>query len=560
MRRFFYRSLLPASLILFLGVVVGMNVDGSSDADDTIEQLRKLEDAYLLINRQYVEDVDASDMTEVSIESMLERLDPHSSYIDAERMKSLQEGYQGSFGGIGIWFEAPPDDTARVSSIISDGPSESAGLMPGDRIYEVNDSSIVGMNSLEIQDRIKGPIGTDVTLSVKRPGVDASITFEITRASIPLYSIDATYMMDDETGYLRIGRFAMTTHDEFVEKVGELKARGMQRLVLDLRGNPGGIKSTAVMIADEMLDGEGVIVSTKGRSERENDVDRITRGGLLAHESVIVLTDEQTASGSEIIAGALQDHDRALIVGRRTFGKGLVQRPFQLRDGSVLQMTVARYYMPSGRLIQTPYEDGERQSYYEQKFEDFEDAVYDPATYLDDIPDSLRYETLHGRTVFGGGGVMPDVVVAPDTLSEMATPIVSNSLRAGLPFLFIRDQFNTDGRDLRSEWDGRRDEFLATFEVSDDLWNRYVEYMKENDFSIGLEADHDEKVFTVSELNDGRETLEVILKARMAQRLYKSEAWYPVYNQIDPVVQTALDLWDSASSLAGVAGNSVSGG
>lgn len=560
MRRFFSRSLLPASLILFLGVVVGMNVDGRSDTDDTIEQLRKLEDAYLLINRQYVHEVDASDMTEVSIESMLERLDPHSSYIDAERMKSLQEGYQGSFGGIGIWFEAPPEDTARVSSIISDGPSESAGLMPGDRIFEVDDSTIVGMNSLEIQDRIKGPIGTDVVLSIKRPGVDEPIMFEITRASIPLYSIDATYMMDDETGYLRIGRFALTTHDEFVEKVRELKSQGMSRLVLDLRGNPGGIKSTAVMIADEMLDGEGTIVSTRGRNERENDVDRITRGGILADETVIVLVDEQTASGSEIIAGALQDHDRALIVGRRTFGKGLVQRPFQLRDGSVLQMTVARYYMPSGRLIQTPYEDGERSSYYEQKFEDFEDAVYDPAKYLEDIPDSLRYETEHGRTVFGGGGVMPDVVVAPDTLSVMAAPIVSNSLRAGLPFLFVRDMFNTDGRDLRSRWDDRRDEFVATFEITDEMWSRYVEYMKENEFSFDSSPDHENNVFTPEELTEGRETLEVMLKARMAQRLYKSEAWYPVYNPIDPVVQTALGLWDSASALAGVAGTSINGG
>lgn len=560
MRRFFTRSLLPAGLILFLGVVVGMNVDGRSNPDDTIEQLRKLEDAYLLINRQYVEDVSASDMTETSIESMLERLDPHSSYIDAEQMKSLQEGYQGSFGGIGIWFEAPPEDTARVSSIISDGPSESVGLMPGDRIFEVDDSTVVGLNSLEIQDRIKGPIGTEVTLTVKRPGVDDPITFEITRESIPLYSIDATYMMDGETGYLRIGRFAMTTHDEFVEKVRELKAQGMSRLVLDLRGNPGGIKSTAVLIADEMLGGEGTIVSTRGRNEGENDVDRITPGGLLADETVIVLVDEQTASGSEIIAGALQDHDRALIVGRRTFGKGLVQRPFQLRDGSVLQMTVARYYMPSGRLIQTPYENGERTSYYEQKFEDFEDAVYDPVNYLDHIPDSLRFETLHGRTVFGGGGVMPDVVVAPDTLSALAAPIVSNSLRAGLPFLFIRDKFETEGPGLRAEWEGRRDEFVASFEVSDDMWNRYVAYMKENDISIDAPANHAENVFTPEDLAEGRETLEVILKARMAQRLFKSEAWYPVYNGIDPVVQTALGLWDSASALAGVPGGSMNGG
>jgi len=366
------RYILPFSLVLALGTGVGLTMDGFFSQDDTYEQLQKLEEAFLLINRQYVEEVSASEMAEESIRAMLKKLDPHSSYIDAMAIIRVQEEYKGSFGGIGIWFEAPVSDTAKVTSTIPDGPSEAVGLMAGDRMIAVDDSVIIGMGSLSIQDLIKGPKGTNVDITVVRPGVREPIVFTITRATIPLYSVDASYMMDERTGYVRIGRFSLTTHQEFVEHVTRLKSQGLERLILDLRGNPGGIKRTAVQIADEMLGGSGVIVTTEGRNPRENEIDRIRPGGQLLEEPVIILVNESTASGSEIIAGALQDHDRALIVGRRTFGKGLVQRPFQLKDGSVVQMTVARYYMPSGRLIQTPYELGDIQDYYSYKLFYFE--------------------------------------------------------------------------------------------------------------------------------------------------------------------------------------------
>jgi len=547
------RFFLPTLIVFALGTLLGLTVDGLFSDDDTVEQLQKLEDAYILINRQYVENVDPSTMTEEAILAMLKKLDPHSSYIDAQTMKKVGEEYQGVFGGIGIWFESPIGDTSKVTSTIPDGPSEAAGLLTGDRLVAVDDTSIVGFGSLDIQDLIKGDIGTKVKITVVRPRMKNPIDFMLTRANIPLYSIDAGYMLDDITGYIRIGRFAMTTHQEFVEHVQRLKKEGMKQLVLDLRGNPGGIKQTAVQIADEMLDGEGVIVSTQGRVARENEIDQVTKGGLLIDEPIIILVDESTASGSEIVAGALQDHDRALIVGRRTFGKGLVQRPFQMRDGSVIQMTVARCYMPSGRLIQTPYDIGHFEDYYKDKFADFEEATYHPAKYLSEIPDSLHYKTLHGRDVFGGGGVMPDAVMAPDSTSALVSPLVQFSLVRGLSFLYASHFLDTDGLDFRAKWASNREQFFASFQVDDAMWDQFVAHSKKNGLEIGGESTDDKPTFTQSELDMYRGTLSVIIKARIAQRLYRSEAWYPVFNSIDPLLISAQTMWKDAESLAKLA-------
>lgn len=542
--------LLPFSLVLAIGTGLGLTVDNLFGQDDTYEQLQKMEDAFLLIHRQYVEEVDASELAESAILAMLQELDPHSSYIDVETIGRVQEDYRGTFGGIGIWFEAPPEDTAKVTSTIPDGPGEAVGLMAGDRMIAVNDSSIIGMASIPIQNLIKGPVGTPVTLTIKRPGVSVPFDVVITRATIPLYSVDSSYMIDDQTGYVRIGRFALTTHDEFVDHVTRLKSQGMQRLVLDLRGNPGGIKETAVRIADEMLIEPGVIVTTEGRDPRENIIDRVTPGGLLPKEPVIILVDESTASGSEIIAGAVQDHDRALIVGRRTFGKGLVQRPFQLRDGSVLQMTVARYFMPSGRLIQTHYEEGDLEDYYSEKFDDYEQATYRPDEYLADIPDSLRFRTDNGRLVFGGGGVMPDIVIAPDSTSDLNAPIVTESVRRGWAFLYARDIFDTDRLGLRAKWAQNPDGFYSGFEITQELWNGFIDHAKENGLVIGSSAEGEDVAFSAADLETSRATLEVILKARIAQRLYRSEAWYPVFNQIDPIMNQLDGLWKHAVSLS----------
>jgi len=565
MKRTFSRYLLPGLLIFTIGGFLGMRLDANSEKGDPLEQLRKVEDTFMLIDRQYVEEVDEEKLAESAIEAMLKQLDPHSVYIDAENVRKVQDEYKGSFGGIGIWFEVPVDDTARVTSTFPDGPGEGVGVMAGDRMIAVDGKNIIGVGSLEIQNMIKGPKNTPVTLTVSRPGVRNPIDFRIIRQIIPLYSVDAGYMLDGETGYIRIGRFAMTTPDEFRTKVNELKKEGLKRLIIDLRGNPGGVKDAAVDVADEMLDGRGVIVTTRGRNPRENEVDPVTPGGVLSSEPVIVLVDESSASGSEIVAGALQDHDRALIVGRRTFGKGLVQRPFQLDDGSIVQMTVARYYMPSGRLIQTPYENGELEDYYKQKFSNYEEAVLHPETYLSDLPDSLKYQTDHGRTVFGGGGVMPDVVIPPDSTLPLNSLIVQSMLRNGTPFLFVRETIDTD-HSLRDEWKDRRDDFVNSFHVDGAFWDAFVRYAEANHFSFNAtQADPSEGAFTAAELSAARPTLETILKARIAQRLFRGDAWYPVFNSIDPVLQASLKLWSNAETLsayhgAGGAGPQVQGG
>jgi carboxyl-terminal processing protease len=325
----------------------------------------------------------------------------------------------------------------------------------------------------------------------------------------------------------------------------------MQRVVIDLRGNPGGIKMTAVQIADELLSGSGVIVTTEGRDPRENEIDRITPGGLLTQEPVIILVDEQTASGSEIISGALQDHDRALIVGRRTFGKGLVQRPFQLRDGSVVQMTVARYFMPSGRLIQTPYETGNLDAYYADKFDDYEEATYRPEQYLSHFPDSLRYSTGNGRLVFGGGGVMPDIVIPPDSTSDLNAEVVQASIRRGWAFLYAREFFETpEGLALRQEWAQQPDRFFNEFSVAPSHWDGFVDYAENNGLSDTADEGSSGEAFEPEDLEAYRGILEVVLKARMAQRLYRSEAWYPVFNSIDPMIAQLDGLWVHARSLA----------
>ncbi|GMQ80776.1 MAG: S41 family peptidase [Rhodothermia bacterium] len=558
------RYLIPALLVFGLGGVLGMSLNGRPD-DDPFEQLKKIQETFMLITQQYVEDVNPEQLAEGAIQAMIKELDPHTIYIDAENVPAVQDQYMGSFGGIGIWFEVPANDTARVTSTFPDGPSERLGIMAGDRMIAVDNDNVVGVASLKIQNKIKGPVNTIVKLTVARPGVKQPLEFNITRAKIPLFSVDASYMIDEQTGYVRIGRFALTTAQEFRDHVGRLKSQGLERLIVDLRGNPGGVKGAAVDVADEMLDGSGIILSTRGRNPRENEIDRITKGGTFSVKPVIVLVDESSASGSEIVAGALQDHDRALIVGRRTFGKGLVQRPFQLNDGSIVQMTVARYYMPSGRLIQTPYSNGETEAYYAEKFSNYEQTVLDPQAYLADIPDSLKFTTDHGRTVFGGGGVMPDVVIAPDTLSTLSSPLVQSMLRTGVPFLFVRKIVDLDSN-LRSTWNDRKDEFIDEYVVPQSTWDRFLDFSEENGYTISSEeSDHKKGLFTRDEFLKSRSVLAVMLKARIAQRLFRSEAWYPVFNQIDPVVQAALEQWTNAEALSafhapGAQRSSVRGG
>ena len=339
--KLFKNYALSGFFILAIGLVLGLNLEAALSSDnDTYEQLQKLENAFIIIQRQYVDEADPKVLVESAVLGMLEELDPHSIYISPEEIDELQESYKGSFGGIGVLFEVI-NDTIRVVSTITDGPSDDVGIIAGDRIIAIDDSSAIGFTSRDVQKHLKGKIGTPVDVTVHRPRARAPLNFTITRDRIPLYTVDASYMVDDATGYVRVDRFAMTTYQEFKEHTDALRKQGMERLIIDLRHNGGGIMESAEKIADELIAGNKTLVYTKGRNSQFDKVVRSTNGGSLEQMPVIVLVNEYSASASEIVAGALQDHDRALIVGRRTFGKGLVQSQFQLPDRSVLQMTIS---------------------------------------------------------------------------------------------------------------------------------------------------------------------------------------------------------------------------
>ncbi len=540
---------LSGLFILSIGLILGLNLEAVLSPDnDTYEQLQKLENAFMIIQGQYVDEADPKKLVESAVLGMLEELDPHSIYISSEEIDELQETYKGSFGGIGVLFEVI-DDTIRVVSIITDGPSDKVGIVAGDRIIAIDDSSSIGFSSRDVQKHLKGKIGTKVDVIVHRLRNDEPLEFKITRGRIPLYTIDASYMVDDVTGYVRIDRFAMTTYQEFKEHTDRLKGQGMERLIIDLRYNGGGIMESAEKIADELIPGNKTIVYTKGRNAQYDKVVRSTNGGTLEDHPVIVLVNEYSASASEIVAGALQDHDRALIVGRRTFGKGLVQSQFQLPDRSVLQMTISRYYTPSGRLIQTPYENGDLDDYYSKKALTRSES-FSSNEYADTIPDSLKFYTSQNRIVYGGGGILPDFILPLDTLnSDVASTIIGGTLDQ----LFARQWFEDHEQRYRDEWGERRDEFIADYSVEPELWDAFWVYLEDKGIEVtddDARADVEKDVFTADDVASQRETFETRLKALLARQLYGRGVWHPIVNSIDPEINEALKLWNLAEELA----------
>ncbi|MCY4223343.1 MAG: S41 family peptidase [Bacteroidetes bacterium] len=539
-------KILLGVLILVAGVLLGMRLE-SALPDDTRDALQKLEQAFLLIHQRYVEDVDSGDLAENALEGMLDELDPHSAYIDAETMRRVEEDFSGGFEGIGISFEFVPgddgQDTLTVLSVIPGGPSEKVGLHSGDRIIEVDQESTIGYSSIDVQRTLKGPRGTTVNIVVLRPGYSAPIDFSIVRDRIPLHTVDVAYMIDDVTGFIKVNRFAGTTHREFREAVEKLQALGMQRLMLDLRGNSGGYMEMAVQLSDEFLPENAIIVSQKGRIREANHSFSSTSNGLLEQEPIIVLVNESSASASEIVAGALQDHDRGLIVGRRTFGKGLVQQQHLLPDGSAMRVTIARYYTPSGRLIQTPYEDGHREDYYNSKQElHSNSALLSAEQILQSIPDSLLYETAGGRVVLGGGGILPDYIVDLDSASLFLREIFSKDIAN----TYARMWYDREGESLTQQWQDQREEFFESFEVDDTEFQGFLDYAQVRGIQFGSE----EGAFDTDDVDSDKSYLKARIKARLAVRLFDLEAFYPIMHPEDQTLQAALQLWDKAKILA----------
>jgi len=541
------------SIALLAAVVLGVQLDSQVLNVDTTEALQKIEDVFVLINKRYVDEVDASVVAQSAIQGMLKDLDPHSIYFDVEQLKGETEQFDAAFEGIGISYELlrgkDGADTLAVLNVLPGGPSEDVGLQSGDRIMFVDGRTTIGYKDVDVRKNLKGPRGSEVTISVQRPGVDELIKFDIVRDKIPIYTLDAAYMMDDGTGYIRLNRFARTTYNEFMSSLRQLKARGMERVVLDLRGNRGGYMEMAVRISGEFLKEGQLIVSQKGTTADSHDSFYATSGGLWESGPVMVLVDGGSASASEIVAGALQDHDRALIVGRRSFGKGLVQKQYGLRDGSALRLTVARYYTPSGRLIQTAYDDGDRTDYYATKAaQRRSDGTQSSADLLSDVADSLKYPTSSGRTVIAGGGIIPDYIVPSDSLSALMQAVLGPSLENQ----FIRTWVDLYGASLKNTWGDTQNRFVASFVVSDEMVEAFMSYVADKGVVIGERESEAEapKNFTLADLAADREKLDTLLKGRLATRLYDRSAWYPVWRNVDHLLIESQKLWEPADDLA----------
>ena len=406
------KTILCAAILslLSIGAVAQFRINMGEDSP-----LRKLQIAEMAVTNLYVDSVNEDKLVEDGIRGMLEKLDPHSSYLTAKEVKAANEPLQGNFEGIGVQFNMA-EDTLLVIQPVTNGPSEKVGIIAGDRIVKVNDTIIAGvkMPKEEIMKRLRGPKGTKVVLAIVRRGIQDTLTFNVIRDKIPVHTIDAAYMVRPKVGYIRIGSFGAATHDEFVESMNKLTKAGMESLILDLQENGGGYLQTAVKIAEEFLQAGDLIVYTNGRRTQRTEY-KAKGGGLFTKGKVIVLVDSYTASAAEIVSGAIQDHDRGIVVGRRTFGKGLVQRPIDLPDGSMIRLTIAHYYTPSGRCIQKPYEKGKQKDYAEDMLHRLKSGELMSADSVH-FADSLKYYTLkEHRVVYGGGGIMPDEFVPLDT-------------------------------------------------------------------------------------------------------------------------------------------------
>lgn len=493
------------------------------------QALQKLMNAEYAISSLYVDSVNEDKLVEEAIKGMLESLDPHSSYTDAKETKELEEPLQGEFSGVGIQFNMNKD-TLYVIQTVPGGPSERVGVLAGDRIIYVNDTIIAGvkMKNSDIQKRLRGKKGTNVTIKAKRPGVKELITFRITRDNIPLHSIDAQYMLDERTGYLRISRFGAKTHEEMMDALKELKKQGMTQLIMDLSDNGGGYLNAAIDMCNEFLDRGQLMVYTEGENSPRNEANA-NGWGEYQDLHMVVMVNQYSASAAEIFAGAMQDWDRAVIVGRRTFGKGLVQRPFKFEDGSMMRLTVARYYTPSGRCIQKPYNRGDKKAYEKELLERANEGEYYS---LDSIQfnDSLRYTTrLNHRIIYGGGGVMPDVYVPIDT-SEYSTYYRDLSAK-GILNQYVIKYVDKNRKSIAKQY-STLDAFDRGFAVSDEMMRDLIAMGEQDSVKF------DEEKYRTSEL-----LLKDIVKGLIARDVYGDQSAYNVIiNHRNPDLKAAIEV------------------
>lgn len=535
--------LLPFIIAIFFGfgIFLGSKINFSQSGNPQAKKVfnfpksnsSKLNDIINYIDNEYVDEVERETLVDKAITTILQELDPHSYYISAAEIKALSEPLEGSFEGIGVQFSIQKD-TVVVINPVNGGPSEKVGVMAGDRIVKVNKELIAGngISNRKVMNLLKGEKGTEVNIKVLRNTKD-TIGFKIIRDKIPIYSLDVAYMLNENTGYIKLSRFSKNTYEEFLEAGIKLKNQGMQKMILDLRGNGGGFMDAATNIIDEFLPKNTLMVYTEGRARPKQSFYATDKSTFVETE-LAILIDEGSASASEIIAGAIQDNDRGVIIGRRSFGKGLVQEQSSWNDGSATRLTIARYYTPSGRCIQKPYEDGI--AHYQ---EDYQERLENGELYSDSnitLNDSLKYSTKNGREVYGGGGIMPDEFIPLDTVG--GSFYLSELVYKGVFYQFAFEYADKHREELTALGDYKK--FVSFYnQIKNKVVAEFVEYAKEQ----GI--DKNEKSF-----NRSKQRIEDRLRAQIARNIWDDAAFYPLWNEADQTIKEALKILGNPTKMA----------
>jgi carboxyl-terminal processing protease len=507
-------------IVLFLFLAsLGINAQAQTAQD-------KMNKFLEILDKHYVKEVNKDSLVEAAIKRMLKELDPHSIYYSAEDLKKVDEPLKGNFEGVGIQFNIYKD-TILVVETIAGGPSESVGIMSGDKIIFIDALSVagIGIKNNDVIGKLRGTKGTKVDVSVLRKGEQNLLDFTITRDKIPIYAVDASYMADDDVGYIKLARFSSSSTREVVEAIYKLKEQGMKHLIFDLTGNTGGYLNQAFEMANQFLEADKLIVYTEGRSNpRENKISNA--GGVFKKGNLVIMVDQRSASASEIVAGAIQDWDRGIILGRRTYGKGLVQKPFTLPDMSAVRLTIANYYTPSGRFIQKPYSKGDS-DYYKEVSKRFEEGELMDEEKIK-MTDTVKYKTSKGRIVYGGGGIIPDIFVGVDTTQN--SKFYSKLFRRGVFNNFGIEYIDQKRESLMKKYPNV-DAYIEKFKI-EDIWEEFLEYAEKKEVTPDEGEDYSNSI----------PLIQTQIKSILARNLYKSDAMYKIFNLSNPIYLKALEV------------------